>query len=358
MRENALLVGTKKGLFLLKSQDNRKNWSFEGPFLPGQQINHAIYDNRTNRIWACAFNEIFGPKLSFSDNFGRDWHDAVSPKNPEEPVQRFWLISPGFDDEGEMLYVGSAPANLWLSEDGGKTWMLNEGLYKHSTRKQWEPGNGGLCLHSIVRDPDNRNRMWVGISAAGVFYSEDSGKNWEPRNRNVRADFSPDKYPVVGQCVHKLSLDAAKRNTLYQQNHCGMYRSDDGGENWIDIGEGKLPSRFGFPIASHPRKSGVIWIIPQKSDETRFTIDGKLIVYKSEDGGDNWMAKSDGLPQNGAYVSVLREAMTVDNDEPCGIYFGTTGGVLFASTDEGEHWRTISSFLPPIFSVSALSIEK
>lgn len=347
-----LLVGTKKGLAVFTSTDGRQTWSAPSDLHhEGWYINDAAFDPRTRRTWVCAHNEMYGPKLSCSDDDGKTWNDVEGPKNPDDPVERFWVIKPSVHSK-DTLFCGSAKAQLWRSDDGGKTWEINQGIKNHPTRDRWFPGNGGLCLHSVVEDKNNPNHMWVGMSAVGVFVTEDGGKTWLPKNKNTRADFLPDKYPELGQCVHKLVSDAGDSNKLYQQNHCGMYRSDDGAENWMDIGT-ELPTQFGFPIAAHPAKPGMIWIAPQESDMNRVMIDGKACVYKSSDGGESWQEKRSGLPQENAWVSVLRGAMCTDNANPSGVYFGTTGGALFGSSDEGENWKLISGFLPLVSSVFA-----
>jgi photosystem II stability/assembly factor-like uncharacterized protein len=349
--EATLLVGTRKGLFMIESSNNRATWSDPEMSHEGWYVLDAMRDVRTGRIWACCHNDFFGPKLSYSDDGGKTWQDGGGPKNEAAPVEKYWKVEPGIEDG--VLFCGCAPGQFYRSDDNGETWQLNQALAHHPTRDKWNPGAGGMMFHSIVPHPTDPKKMWLGASAIGVFYTDDGGQTWTPENKNVRADFFPDPYPEVGQCVHKLVMDANDDMKLYQQNHCGMYRSDDGGESWVDIGDGKLPTRFGFPMAAHPSKSGMIWIAPQQSDGQRFMIDGKMCVYKSSDGGETWQDKRAGLPQSGAFVSVLREGLGVDRCDPCGVYVGTTGGALFGSKDEGETWNAIASFLPPISSVTA-----
>ncbi len=346
-----LLVGTRKGLFLVQSED-RNTWNISPPLHPGWAINHAVYDPRTSRIWVCAYSEVYGPALFYSDDRGTSWEECPAPRNPDQPIKKLWHLCPGIPVQPGVLYLGAEPAQLWMSENNGNTWVPNLSLNEHPTREKWEPGNGGLCLHTILIDPQNPNRLWVGISAAGCFRSEDGGKTWHPKNQNVRCDYNPDPFPEVGHCVHKMAMDAGNGSVLYQQNHCGFYRSENGGDFWEDVsGDPEFP-RFGFALASHPRKPGVLWRLPLTSDAQRFTPEGKIIVLKSHDGGKTWQIKTEGLPQEHAYAVVLREGMTADRLEPAGVYFGTTGGALFASRDEGETWRTLANFLPPILSVA------
>ncbi len=251
-----------------------------------------------------------------------------------------------------MIYLGAEPAQLWISDNNGETWNPNKALNEHPTREKWEPGNGGLCLHTILTDPRDPTRLWVGISAAGCFRSDDGGRTWHPKNSNVRCDYFPDPFPEVGQCVHKLAMDSGNGTILYQQNHCGFYRTNDGGDSWEDVsGDPDFP-RFGFALAVHPRKSHTLWRLPLQADTHRFTPEGKIAVLKSQDGGKTWQVKTRGLPQEHAYAVVLREGMGADSLEPAGVYFGTTGGALFASADEGESWKALAHFLPPILSVS------
>jgi photosystem II stability/assembly factor-like uncharacterized protein len=257
---------------------------------------------------------------------------------------------------GAAGYVGVEPAGLFRSDDGGSTWQHVVGLREHPSRPEWQPGAGGLCLHSIVTHPTDDERMWVGISAVGTFKTTDGGRSWETRNKGVRADFIPPLPPEFGQCVHKLGLHPARPEVLYQQNHCGVYRSDDGGHEWADLTPG-LPSQFGFPLAVHPHDPATIYVISLNGDDRgRHMIDGRAAVWRSRDEGSNRQRLDDGLPQQGAYLGVLREAMSTDTLESVGVYFGTSTGQVFGSTDEGEHWRLLADFLPPVWSVEAVLV--
>jgi len=274
-------------------------------------------------------------------------------------VARLWRIEPGRASEPGRLWCGVDPATLFRSDDGGETWDEIAGLSEHETRPQWFPGNGGLILHSIVPSPSDPDRVWVGISSVGAFETQDGGATWETRNRGVRAGFMPEgqQYPEFGQCVHKLVMAADGGEHLYQQNHCGVYRSNDGGRQWEEITAG-LPTEFGFPMGAHPRDPKTVWTIPMtEPDQGRFMVDGHAAVYRSNDGGETWAKSVDGLPQDNAYISVLREAMAVDRLDPVGVYFGTSTGQLYGSRDEGLRWRLIADNLPAIWSVDAAIVD-
>jgi photosystem II stability/assembly factor-like uncharacterized protein len=255
------------------------------------------------------------------------------------------------------LLAGVEPAGLFRSTDGGQTWNHVSGLRDHPSRPEWQPGAGGLCLHSIVPHPTDANRIWVGISAVGAFATEDGGATWETRNHGVRADFYPDKYPEFGQCVHKLIRAAGEPERLFQQNHCGVYRSSDGGVTWDEITPG-LPSQFGFPMVGHPRDGSTAWVIPMNGDDAgRFMPEASAAVWRTSDAGSSWQRQSKGLPQSDAFLSVLREAMAVDRLDPAGVYFGTSNGELYGSRSEGEDWQLITEHLPGIWSVEAVVLD-
>jgi hypothetical protein len=352
-----LLVGTKKGLFIFSSGD-RCQWARMAPSQAGREINHATYDPRSGRIYACSNDSWFGCQIVWSPDLGKTWETAAeSPKFPESSglkLDRLWHVEPGRASEPNVLYAGVAPASLFRSDDAGRTWTVVLGLSQHPTRPQWHPGAGGLCLHSIVVDHSNQRRMFVGISAVGVFRTDDGGATWNPANQGTRAEFLPDKYPEYGQCVHKLLMapSSGAEPVLFQQNHCGMYRSGDGGRKWQEITDG-LPSDFGFPLAVHPRTPETVYVLPLKGAEFRCPPEGKLRVFRSANGGKSWDALGEGLPQSDVYCGVYREGMTMDSLEPAGIYFGTNTGKVFASNDEGNSWHLLADDLPPVYSVSA-----
>ena len=356
-----LLVGTRKGGFILRSDARRKNWKIEGPLFRGLQVHHFIRDPRdgARTLFAATFSDWFGCDIQRSTDGGRSWLRTEGGVRYAEDaglsVKCVWHIRPGRASERGVVYAGVDPAGLFRSEDGGVTWSEVRGLNRHATRSKWNPGAGGLIVHTIVLDPAEPKRMYVAISAAGVFRSDDGGATWEPRNKNTRADFMPDKFPELGQCVHKLVLAPGSSTRLYQQNHCGMYRTDSAGDDWKDISSG-LPSRFGFPIAVHPREADTIWVIPAVGPEFRACPDGCLAVWRSTNAGRTWKKQTRGLPTRNAHVLVLREAMSTDAGDPAGVYFGTETGQLYASRDEGRSWAEIADFLPPIISVEAATL--
>ena len=353
-----ILAGTKKGLFLFTSPD-RQRWQLHGPFQNGREVNHAIYDARSGRIYATANDSWFGCELIWSSDLGTSW--ATAKQNPSFPestgmkLERIWHIEPGRDSEPQVLYAGVAPAALFRSEDGGQTWGEITSLTRHESREKWHPGAGGLCLHSIVVDHSDSKRMFVGISAVGVFRTEDGGASWVTANRGTRAEFLPEKYPDYGQCVHKLLMGDGKRSLLFQQNHCGVYRSADAGQTWQEITAG-LPSDFGFPLAIHPREPESIYVIPLKGADFRCPPEARLRVFRSRTGGKSWESLGQGLPQENAFMGVYREGMAVDSLKPAGVYFGTNTGKIFSSDDEGNTWRTMADNLPPVYSIATAII--
>ncbi len=375
-----VMVGTRKGGFIFTSDKDRKRWSVSDILFKGWNVMHITVDPRDRRMHAATSHFVFGPTTHFSDDLGQTWTQcAESPKfsrpsvsgrpggtpeeafsgngipNTPEAVLKVWNIQPGRDDEPNVLYAGVQPASLFKSTDRGESWVLNEALYDHPQRGKWNPGAGGLCLHSIVLDPQDHNRMYVAISAAGVYRTDDGGKSWIPRNKNVLVDFEGKSYPEFGQCVHKLALHPSQPDVLYQQNHCGVYRSDNCGDDWIDIGEGKLPSRFGFPMVVHPHDPKTIYIMLEDSDQFRMSVGNQVAVWRSRDGGESWQRITTGLPDK-AHVVVLREAMASDDLSPAGLYAGTDTGQLFYSRDDGDTWEIMADFLPPIQSVEVATV--
>ena len=350
-----LLAGTKKGLFLFESQD-RQHWILRGPYLRGKEVYHAIRDPRTGRIFAAANDTWFGSQIVYSDDLGETWTEAKSgPAFAEDSglkLERIWHIEPGLPSTPKVIYAGVAPAALFRSDDAGETWHEVTGLSQHPTRDRWHPGAGGLCLHSIQLDPRDPLRMFIAISAVGVFRTDDGGTTWKPANRGTRAEFQPIKYPEFGQCVHKLLLSPADPGVLFQQNHCGVYRSTYAGESWQEITAG-LPSDFGFPLGIHPREPETIYVIPLQGGEFRCPPEGKLRVFRSRDGGKSWQDLTAGLPQENAFLGILREGMATDTGTPAGVYFGTNTGKIYGSRDEGDTWSLLADNLPPICSISA-----
>ena len=354
-----LLVGTMKGAFLLRADAARKKWRLEGPHFQGFAVYAMLHDGRTarNRTYAAANNPFFGSALRSSEDYGRSWSEPerYTIKFPEESgraLKQIWQITPGRATEPDVLYCGVEPAALFESRDGGESWEPNRGLLMHEHQPRWQPGAGGLCLHTIVLDPDNPDRMLIAISAAGVYRTDDGGKTWAARNVGVRAEFLPDKHPEFGQCVHKVVHHPAKPERLFLQNHWGLYRSDDWGDSWTDIANG-VPSDFGFAMQMHPHDPDTVYIVPLESDMFRCTPEAKLRVYRTSDAGASWEPMTDGLPQKNAYETVLRDALTADSNEAAGIYFGTRSGKLFGSMDDGATWRELADGLPPVVCVKA-----
>lgn len=353
-----VLVGTKKGLFIAQSDAARRSWRLRGPYCEHWPINHAVLDPATGAIHAGGGSEWFGPAVWTSQDLGESWthsSEGLTYGEGSEPIGAVWSLesAPG------LLYAGVLPAGLFRSTDGGRSWSHLDGLRNHPTRPEWNPGGAGLTLHHIVVDRDDPRRIWVGISSAGVFYSADGGETWEPRNRGVRADYLPEdqRYPEFGQCVHSIAKAPGMPDRLYQQNHCGMYRTDDAGRTWVSIEEG-LPSTFGFPSATHPTDPDTVFLLPLNGDtKGRYMPDAKAAVYRSRDGGRSWQDLRKGLPQENAYFGVLRQAMATDALDRAGVYFGTSGGTLFASNDEAESWSLVAEHLPAILSVETAVLD-
>ena len=357
-----LLVGTMKGAFIVRADRSRARWEVGGPYFPGSAVYAMAYDGRSGRqrIWAGPQSMHWGGLLRSSDDFGHTWTnpEAANVKFPESTgaaLKQIWQIAPGRETEPDTLYCGVEPAAVFISRDAGETWTLNEGLWNHPHRPRWEPGGGGLCLHTILLDPADVQRVRVAISTGGMYVTEDGGATWRSSNKGVRADFLPDKYPEFGQCVHKVVQSKAEPTRMFLQNHWGLYRSDDRGERWTDIANG-VPSDFGFGLAIHPRDPDCAWIVPLESDEFRCTPEGKLRVYRTRNAGAAWEPLANGLPQEGAFETVLRDALAVDLLEPTGVYFGTRSGKVFGSSDEGDTWSELLDGLPPVISVKTAVI--
>ena len=348
-----LLLGTPKGAFIVEAGDGRLDWRIRGPRMEGWPVHDISVDHASGALLAGAGNPWYGPAVWRSDDLGDTWShssEGLTYGDDGPAIKTVWSVTAGLDG----IYAGVEPAGLFRSTDGGGTWEHVEGLRSHPSRPEWQAGAGGLILHTIVPHPTDAARMWVAISAAGVFETRDGGITWAPRNRGVRADFHPERYPEFGQCVHKLVLAADGTERLYQQNHCGVYRSADGGVSWDEITAG-LPSQFGFAMAAHPRDPQTVWTIPLTEPETgRMMPDGSAAVWRTHDAGATWIRSGEGLPQRDAYVGVLREAMAVDRLDPVGVYFGTSTGQLYGSADEGRTWRLLADNLPPIWSVETL----
>ena len=357
-----LLVGTMKGAFLLRSTRERKRWDVAGPYFHGHSVFAMTYDGRNgrHRLWASTSSVLWGTFLRSSDDFGKTWLNPreASLKFPAETgasLKNIWHICPGGPEEPEVLYCGVEPAALFVSRNAGENWSLVRGLYDHPHRSRWMPGNGGLTLHTIVPDPGHTGKMYVAISAGGLYATSDGGQSWQARNRGVRVTFLPEKYPEFGQCVHKIGLHPQRPDRLFLQNHWGLYRSDHCGEAWQDIANG-VPSDFGFALVVHPHDPDCVFIVPVESDEFRCTPDGRMRIFRTRNAGASWEPLTRGLPQKRAYETVLRDGLVADSLDPAGLYCGTRSGSLYASRDEGRSWTRILEGLPAIVSVRVASI--
>ena len=334
---------------MLRGDDDRRRWRIEGPLLDGWGVYHAIVDPRDGALYAAANHVVYGPTVRRSTDGGKTWKRSDKLGLPEDSgltLNATWHIEPGRQDEPGTLYLGGDPGVLFRSDDGGDTWSPNRGILEHPTRDRWHPGAGGMCCHSIQLDPSDRNRMYVGITAAGTFRTDDAGVTWTPKNENVEAEQAPDPYPDVGQCPHKLLLHPARPERLWQQNHCGVYRSDDHGDSWMRVDRNGLPSGFGFPIMLDVKDPDMAFVIPEKSYEYHYSANARLAVYRTRDGGQTWESMSHGLPER-AWEAVLREASSSDENS---LYFGTQSGSFFSLVD-GEAWVEGARHLPPILSV-------
>ncbi|MFN7962123.1 MAG: exo-alpha-sialidase [Thermoanaerobaculia bacterium] len=361
-----LLVGTKKGAFVLTSDGARKSWEVAGPHFAGWEIYHVKGSPADpDRIYASQSSGWFGQVIQRSNDGGKSWdtvgnqflYDGVpgthqwydGTAHPWE-FKRVWQFQPSFTDP-DWVYAGVEDAALFRTSDGGATWQELSGLREQGSGKYWQPGAGGMCLHTILLDPGKPQRIFIAISAAGVFRTDDGGATWRPINRGLKSPFNlPDPDAEVGHCVHGLALHPSRPDVLFMQKHWDVMRSDDAGESWHEV-SGDLPTDFGFPIAVHAHEPETVYVVPIKSDSEHFPPEGKLRVYRSRKGGGEWEALTRGLPQKDCYVNILRSAMAVDSLEPCGVYFGTTGGQVYGSADSGDSWEPIVRDLPPVLSV-------
>jgi photosystem II stability/assembly factor-like uncharacterized protein len=362
-----VLVGTQKGAFVLTSNGRRADWEVSGPHFGGWEIYHLVgAPGDPMRVYASQSTGWFGQVVQRSDDGGRSWQPVGnqfvyhgSPgthqwydgtPHPWE-FARVWHLEPSTTDP-DTVFAGVEDAALFKSTDGGATWTELSGLRTHDTGPSWQPGAGGMCVHTILIDPADADRLHVAISAAGVFRSDDGGSTWRPANRGLRSEGIPDASAEVGHCVHRIARHATRPDVLFMQKHWDVMRSDDGGGSWREV-SGNLPSDFGFPIVVHAHEPETVYVVPITSDSEHYPPEGKLRVYRSRTGGDEWEPLTQGLPQTNCYVNVLRDAMSVDTLDPCGIYFGTTGGQVYASPDGGDSWAPIVRDLPRVLSVEA-----
>ena len=365
-----LLVGTKKGAFVITADGRRRSWEVRGPHFGGWEIYHLKGSPvDPNRIWASQSSAWFGQVVHRSDDGGATWetvgnefaYDGIpgthqwydGTPHPWE-FKRVWHFEPALDDP-DTVWAGVEDAALFRSTDAGRSWQELSGLRGHGTGPHWATGAGGMCLHTILLDPSGSGRMFVAISAAGAFRSEDAGRSWKPINRGLRSEYIPDPEAEVGHCVHRIAMHPSRPDVLYMQKHWDVMRSDDGGDSWREV-SGDLPSDFGFVVDVHAHEPETVYVIPIESDAKHYPPEGRLRVYRSRSGGGEWEPLTRGLPQENCYVNVLRDAMAVDRLDPCGLYFGTTGGQVYASADGGDSWEAIVRDLPAVYSVEVQTL--
>jgi hypothetical protein len=365
-----VLVGTRKGAFVLTSDGARKDWQVSGPHFPGWEIYHVKGSPADpNRIFASQSTSWFGQLVQRSDDGGESWtpvgnefrYDGVpgthqwydGTPHPWE-FARVWHLEPSLTDP-DTVFAGVEDAGLFRSTDAGASWQELSGLRGHGSGPSWQPGAGGMCLHTILLDPSRPDRMFIAISAAGAFRSDDAGKSWQPINRGLHSEGIPDPDAEVGHCVHRIAMHPSRPDVLFMQKHWDVMRSDDAGASWHEV-SGNLPTDFGFPIDVHAHEPETIYVVPITSDSHHFPPDGKLRVYRSRTGGNEWEPLTAGLPQANCYVNVLRDAMAVDSLDECGVYFGTTGGQVYASADSGDSWMPIVHDLPAVLSVEVQTL--
>jgi photosystem II stability/assembly factor-like uncharacterized protein len=391
MSKARVLVGTRKGAFILTADGKRDKWEVSGPHFAGWEIYHLKGSPvDPNRIYASQTSGWFGQLIQVSDDGGKTWgipggsitpvpgampkvesnkfvYDTTSPngkpltthqwydgtQHPWE-FKRVWHLEPSYT-EADTVYAGVEDAALFRSTDGSKSWQELPGLRGHGTGPKWQPGAGGMCLHTVILDKKDPKRIYIAISAAGAFRTDDGGKTWKPINQGLRSQYIPDPKAEVGHCVHHVAMHPSRPNTLFMQKHWDVMRSDDAGDNWKEV-SGNLPTDFGFVIDVHAHEPETIYVVPIKSDSEHYPPEGKLRVYRSRSGGNEWEALTKGLPQSNCFVNVLRDAMAVDSLDKCGIYFGTTGGQVYASTDAGDSWSAIVRDLPAVYSVEVQTL--
>jgi hypothetical protein len=355
-----LAIGTRKGLWLARSDDDRRTWTVDGPHLLAQEVAAVSVDTRREqpRVLAGIQYGHWGPTVMWSDDLGGTWnesdHGAIRfPEETGAALARVWQLRPDSADRPDVVWAGCEPHSLWRSTDGGRSFDLVRGLHDHPHRPTWEPGGGGGAVHTVLPDPVS-DRVTIAMSTGGVYVSEDGGEKWEPRNRGITVTFGPDPTPEYGQCVHKVSVDAGGADRLYAQNHFGVFRSDDAGISWTSIAEG-LPVDFGFPIVSSPSTPGTAWVVPLVADMQRVPKDGRLRVHRTKDAGASWTEVGAGLPDN-AWTAVMRDAMCADDRDPTGVYVGTRDGCVYASADEGETFTLVADHLPDVLTVRAVRL--
>ena len=370
MSKVRVLAGTRKGAFLIESDGNRKNWTISEPLFPGWEIYHVNASPvDPNRLYASQCSGWFGQMIQRSNDGGQTW-EPVDNKFVYDGVpgthqwydgtphpwdfKRVWHLEPSLSDP-DTVYAGVEDAAIFKTTDGGKSWAELSGLRQHGSGSQWAPGAGGLGLHTIIIDPSNEQRLFIAISAAGAFRTDDGGATWLPINQGLHSEHIPDPTAEIGHCVHRIAMHPSRPNTLFMQKHWDIMRTDNAGDSWHEV-SGNLPTDFGFPIQVHSHEPDTIYVVPITSDSLHYPPEGKLRVYRSRTGGNEWEALGNGLPEKDCYVNVLRDAMAADKLDKCGIYFGTTGGQIYASSDEGDNWTAIASNLPGVLSIEVQTL--
>lgn len=353
-----LMIGTRKGLWLARS-DDRRTWTLDAPQFLMQEVASAAIDTRRDpaRLLIGTMSEHWGPTVMWSDDLGASWQETEQgavrfPEDTGAALARVWQLYPDTAERADVVWAGCEPTSLWRSADGGASFELVRGLWDHPHRSEWAPGYGGAAVHSIITDPGSP-RVLAAMSTGGVYVSDD-GEKWQPANRGIRVKFMPDPYPEFGQCVHKIAASGDGVERLYAQNHHGVYRSDDSAETWTSIADG-LPSDFGFPVLAHPRARDTAWVVPLEADAMRIPPQGRLRVHRTRDGGRSWTELGDGLPDQ-AWTSVLRDAACVDAADPVGVYLGTRDGCVYSSADEGDRFDLVAAHLPDVLCVRAAQV--
>ncbi len=371
MSKVRVLVGTRKGAFILTADGKREQWRVSGPHFGGWEIFHMKGSPvNPDRLYASQSSSWFGQVVHRSDDGGKTWqtvgnaftytgipgtHQWFDGTPRPWEFKRVWHLEPSLSD-ADTVFAGVEDAALFRSTDGGVTWQELDGLRGHGSGPNWQPGAGGLCLHTILLDPKNPDRMFIAISAAGAFRTDNGGQTWQPINQGLKSEYIPDPDAEVGHCVHRIALHPARPEVLFMQKHWDVMRSDNAGDSWYEV-SGNLPSDFGFVVDVHAHEPETVYVLPIKSDSEHYPPEGKLRVYRSRTGGNEWEALTKGLPQQNCYVNVLRDAMAVDTLEPCGVYFGTTGGQVYVSADAGDSWQAIVHDLPPVLSVEVQTLS-
>jgi photosystem II stability/assembly factor-like uncharacterized protein len=354
-----MMIGTRKGLWLARSEDDRKTWQLDGPHFNMEDVYSCHIDKRGDgvRLFAGPASSWLGPKVASSDDLGQTWSEGkiAFPEDTGAALARVWQITPGLDDR--TVFAGTEPGAVFRSDDRGESFDLVRGLWDHPHREEWGAGYGGQAFHTIVPHPTDPEAMTCAISSGGVYATTDGGTTWEPHNTGVQAEFLPEgsQYPEFGQCVHKIARHPSRPDRMFMQNHGGVYRSDDGGVTWNSIEQG-LPANFGFPVVVHPHEPDTIYVFPLSGSGGRFPVDGKARVWRSRDAGGTWEALGKGLP-DAFYVAVMRDAMCTDDHDQPGVYFGARNGAVWASADEGDSWQQIAANLPDVMCVRVAGID-